>query len=50
MNVDTIDTGVIKDERIILNNDEQTLALQRLACYHSSQDRACVFLTSNFEL
>lgn len=44
------DPGVIQDECISLEKDDQTLLLRRIAYYHADQDRTYVFITNNYEL
>lgn len=45
-----IHTGVLKDERIEIVKDKQTIALRRVAFYHAEQDRVYEFISNNFEL
>ena len=45
-----IHTGVLKDERIEIVKDKQTIALRRVAFYHAEQDRVYEFISNNFKL
>jgi hypothetical protein len=45
-----IHTGVLKDERIEIVKDKQTIALRRVAFYHAEQNRVYEFISNNFEL
>jgi len=47
---DSVDTGVIKDEQIMVNKDGQDILLRRIAYYHVAQNRTYIFLTNNMEL
>jgi len=45
-----IHSGVLKDERIEVLKDKQTITLRRVAFYHAEQDRVYEFISNNFEL
>ena len=45
-----IHSGVLKDERIEVVKDKQTITLRRVAFYHEEQDRVYEFISNNFEL
>ena len=45
-----IQSGVLKDERIEVVKDKQTITLRRVAFYHEEQDRVYEFISNNFEL
>jgi hypothetical protein len=47
---DHIHSGVLKDERIEVLKDKQTITLRRVAFYHAEQDRVYEFISNNFEL
>lgn len=47
---DHIHSGVLKDERIEIMKDKQTITLRRVAFYHAEQDRVYEFISNNFEL
>lgn len=47
---DHIHSGVLKDERIEIIKDKQTITLRRVAFYHAEQDRVYEFISNNFEL
>jgi hypothetical protein len=45
-----IHSGVLKDERIEVLKDKQSISLRRVAFYHAEQDRVYEFISNNFEL
>ena len=45
-----IHSGVLKDERIEILKNKQSIALRRVAFYHAEQDRVYEFISNNFEL
>jgi hypothetical protein len=47
---DHIHSGVLKDARIEVLKDKQTITLRRVAFYHAEQDRVYEFISNNFEL
>jgi hypothetical protein len=47
---DHIHSGVLKDERIEVLKDKQTITLRRVAFYHAEQDWVYEFISNNFEL
>jgi hypothetical protein len=47
---DHIHSGVLKDERIEVLKDKQSITLRRVAFYHAEQDRVYEFISNNFEL
>ncbi|MGA7878511.1 MAG: IS4 family transposase [Desulfoferrobacter sp.] len=47
---DSVDPGVIKDERITITKDDRQIRLRRIAYYHATQDRTYIFLTNNHRL
>jgi hypothetical protein len=47
---DHIHSGVLKDERIEVLKDKQTITLRRVAFYHAEQNRVYEFISNNFEL
>lgn len=47
---DHIHSGVLKDERIEVVKDKQTITLRRVAFYHAQQNRVYEFISNNFEL
>jgi len=47
---DHIHSGVLKDERIEVTKDKQTITLRRVAFYHAEQNKVYEFISNNFEL
>lgn len=47
---DHIHSGVLKDERIEVIKDKQSISLRRVAFYHSQQNKVYEFISNNFEL
>lgn len=47
---DHIHSGVLKDERIEVIKEKQTITLRRIAFYHTEQNKVYEFLSNNFEL
>lgn len=47
---DHIHSGVLKDERIEVTKDKQTITLRRVAFYHVEQNKVYEFISNNFEL
>ena len=47
---DSVDPGVLKDERITITKDGRQIQLRRIAYYHACQDRTYIFLTNNHRL
>ncbi len=47
---DHIHSGILKDERIEVTKDKQTITLRRVAFYHAEQNKVYEFISNNFEL
>ena len=47
---DHIDSSILKDERIKINKDGQSIELRRVAFYHTEQKKVYEFISNNFEI
>jgi hypothetical protein len=47
---DHIHSGILKDERIQVTKEKQTITLRRVAFYDAGQNRVYEFISNNFEL
>lgn len=47
---DKVHSGVVKDEKIAIEKDDQTIELRRIGYWHDEQKKFYEFLTNNFEL
>ena len=47
---DDIHPSILKDERIQINKDAQSIELRRIAFYHTEQKKVYEFISNNFEI
>jgi hypothetical protein len=47
---DDVHPSILKDERIQINKDGQSIELRRVAFYHTEQKKLYEFMSNNFEI